>query len=303
VATRRLLLIASVALILGLAPFAGRALFAEESSNPANTFTSATLSPPGTPVTNHPDPTAGTVSLTWSSTESGNVDDYIIERASEPAGPFVPIATVGEASFVDTTSAYNQQYYYRVVAAMGSWTATSGTASALSLPPVSGMDATGSGITPLDVGHLGAISISDGAFYETQAAWPNGEYAPDSYLEFSFNPVVAPSSPINRVAVTMHFELRQNVHNFFSESAFRLLVSPDDGATWYAFPLAELAPETRIESTVDVSSIVNSAESVENMRIRFQAYGVSSHPGQGQGGAPPGIQFVTRHDLVHVDVN
>jgi hypothetical protein len=287
--------------LLILFPVGAAAYFGASSSNFGNGVSTAQLQASSAPVSSHPDSESGMVQMWWYPSPSSFVEVYQIQRGTSPLGPFTTVATGPGTSYTDVSAEYNQQYYYRTVAIYQNWTAPSGVSMALSLPPTAGIDVSDGIGTALSAADLSAMSVSDNSTYETKAAWPEQDYQSDSYLEVWFSPVVVPSGTVHSVLVTLHYEVRQNVSNFYSDAEYRLLVSGDGGLTWTFFDLSGTANDRRVETTVDVTGVINSASAVENLVIRFQAHGARMHPGQGHG--PPGLQFTTMHDLVHVDVN
>lgn len=110
------------------------------------------------------------VSLFWNSIS--NVSSYSVKRGSSPTGPFVEIATVNSASYVDKKVENDQLYYYTV----------------------SGKNNFGEGASTASVRAMPALYITDFKWSTSSNAWgpveidqSNGENDPDDGNYISLN--------------------------------------------------------------------------------------------------------------------
>src|SRR5438132_9631546 len=126
----------------------------------------------------------------------------------------------------------------------------------------------------------------DAPRYESRDSWPSSMPSGCSgkYVMFQMSPAFLDSAPISTALATLTYQAATNGGTMTA----RLLVSGDGGATYTVLPLN--APTTSLQTqTVDIHSVINSAATLTNMRLCFQAVG--------------SIPYPMLFDLVHVDVN
>ncbi|HYA00217.1 MAG TPA: YCF48-related protein [Candidatus Binatia bacterium] len=105
------------------------------------------------------------------------------------------------------------------------------------------------------------------------------------YLQWTFNPQVAPGAPVTSAVVTLVDRATQALS---STAETYLMVSANAGGSWTAFPLAN--PTTAlVVQTVNVAAVIGTAAAVSGLELRYVISDAS------------GFQSV--FDLVHVDIN
>src|SRR3989344_3003330 len=159
-------------------------------------------------------------------------------------------------------------------------------AAEIIIKPVGGVDATSNTPRALTSSEISALSDSDNIRIQSDGdSWPKDTAFDESkYLEFIFSPIVPNGLEIDKVIIT--HELRRSG----ALTAAKLEIW--DGDSFVNFPVSVgSSTNTDFSQNVDVTNVLESAEKINNTKIRFLAYRTVST-----------ADTKTSHDLINIIV-
>lgn len=153
---------------------------------------------------------------------------------------------------------------------------------------VSGTDNTATSSVAFSASDFTKLNTSDDVHYVTASNWPNGvaSFDANKYLEFLFQPNIPSDAIIDSVKIT---------HEFRRDSALDgRKLSIWDGASFTDYALTNPANNsTDSLQEIDLSSQINTATKVNNLKARFLAFKTTAIGGS----------VKTRHDFVKLSVD
>lgn len=119
--------------------------------------------------------------------------------------------------------------------------------------------------TPLSATDLSKLSDSDDVRIQSNGSWPNaGSYDEGKYIEFVFNPNIATDANIEGVSIS---------HEFRRSGALEeAKIEVWDGSSFVDYGVTVGVANTDHTDTVDLGSVIDTVEKVNNLKIRFMAY-------------------------------
>ena len=152
--------------------------------------------------------------------------------------------------------------------------------------PSTGYDATDEGET-LSAGDLSDLDSSDNSRYSSDDTWPKNASTFDDarYIEYSFAPVLPSGSTIQDVNLVHEYSLSGS-----ATVQARLRVWDADASAWSNVSLSSATGSTDVTDTLSLNSIIDSANAVNNFKVRFQLYASSNNSRR------------SRHDLISLGV-
>jgi hypothetical protein len=144
-------------------------------------------------------------------------------------------------------------------------------------------------------GDLTALSAPDSVRYATHGKWP-ASALPTSCTSTTPGVVVRPTSNVpagtwalNKAVATVMMRTGSVPSG---GAAFQLLVSPDNGGSWTAYPLATpIAADTSTLTSVDITTTLGSTSALATTQLCLQ------------GSSGSGPLLTSAVDLMHLDVN
>jgi photosystem II stability/assembly factor-like uncharacterized protein len=134
----------------------------------------------------------------------------------------------------------------------------------------------GSATSCLAIGNGGTIAVGSGGNWVDPSA---------QYALWTFSPTVAAGTPVTSAIVTL---VDSGNPAPTGATTTALMVSPNGGATWTSFSVANATPALAVQR-VGITSVINGASAVSGLELR---YVVTNSNG-----------FTSTFDLVHVDIN
>ncbi|MFA7192121.1 MAG: hypothetical protein WC089_02375 [Candidatus Paceibacterota bacterium] len=131
--------------------------------------------------------------------------------------------------------------------------------------PSSGTDMSDGVGAPLSATDLSKISDSDDVRIQSNGSWPNaGSYDEGKYIEFVFNPNIATDATIEGVSIS---------HEFRRSGALEeAKIEVWDGSSFVDYGVTVGVANTDHTDTVDLGSVIDTVDKVNNLKIRFMAY-------------------------------
>lgn len=131
--------------------------------------------------------------------------------------------------------------------------------------PSSGTDMSDGVGAVLSITDLSKISDSDDIRIQSNGSWPNtGSYDEGKYIEFVFNPNIATDATIEGISIS---------HEFRRSGALEeAKIEVWDGSSFVDYGVTVGVANTDHTDTVDLGSVIDTVDKVNNLKIRFLAY-------------------------------
>lgn len=136
--------------------------------------------------------------------------------------------------------------------------------------PSAGLDASSTSPQNLSATDAARLKDMDSALITT-SDWPDGAYDENRYIEFSFsgNYVFGQDANISNFKITIGYRVSST-----SLAAAKLKIYETDNNTWHEEPIGVpgTANVDSVFATNDLSAYLNSADDLNNLKVRFLAY-------------------------------